>query len=113
MLNLEMISLRDRSIKSIEGPRVVHIEFECLKVGEIDTMNEKYYAEFLFTISWSENKLISVYDKQKDWNPMICIDNYIGKPEETIEYETLNNKSYTVIFEKRLIKVYIFLTMFN
>ena len=94
---------------SIRDQRVVHIEFECLKVGEIDTMNEKYYAEFLFTISWSENKLISVYDKKKDWNPMIYIDNVIGKSEEIVEYKLkpFKNNSCTVVFEKKLVKVFI------
>ena len=94
-------------IARVDAPRVVHVEFECLKIGDIDTMNEKYYAEFLFNVSWSENKLISEYDKKKDWNPMIFIDNIMGKADETIEYKTaINNSSgYTVITEKRVNKV--------
>lgn len=94
-------------IVRVNAPRVVHVEFECLKIGDIDTMNEKYYAEILFNINWTENKMISEYDKKKDWNPMIIIDNIMGKADETIEYKTaINNSSgYTVLTEKRLIKV--------
>ena len=100
----------DRSFNSNVGPRVVYVQYECLKVGEIDTLNEKYYAEYLFIISWNENKFISTYDKNKEWNPMVYIDNYIGNHEIMIEYETFhNNNSHTVIFEKRLVKVLIIL----
>ena len=94
-------------IVRVDAPRVVYVEFECFKIGDIDTMNEKYYAEFIFNVSSTENKMISEYDKNKGWNPIIFIDNIMGKADETIEYKTaINNSSgYTVITEKRVIKV--------
>lgn len=104
--NHQMVLNNYRAFNSNVGPRVVYIEYECLRVGEIDTMNQKYYAEYQFTFSWNENKQISFYDKRKDWNPLIFYDNFIGKPVEIIEYELKpfkNNSTYVI--EKKLVKV--------
>ena len=97
--NHEMVLNHYRAFNSNVSQRVVYIEYECLRVGEIDTMNQKYYAEYLFTFSWNENEHISFYDKRKDWNPLIFYDNFIGKPDEIEEYELKPKKTFYVIYE--------------
>ncbi len=89
------------------GPKTVYIDFEFTRIGEIDTMNEKYYAEVSFQLSWTENKLIEKYDRNKDWNPQISIENMFVKPDETIEYQTIVKDSSTIITEKRKVKGYL------
>ncbi len=42
--------------------RHVQVIIEFSRIGEIDTMNEKYTAEFYIEAKWIEKKSFDVYD---------------------------------------------------
>jgi hypothetical protein len=89
-----------------ENSRYVEIIIQFLKIGEIDTMNEKYQAEFNIESKWIENdKSIREYDPKKHWNPQLYIENAIQLTKEQINYEIENQDDGTVwIKEERNVK---------
>jgi hypothetical protein len=92
--------------------KIVYVDIEFTRIGEIDNVNEKFYADILILLSWKENFVIEQhYDKDKHWNPEIYIENLFSKPEETIEYFISIEGSVTFITEKRRIKVKTFRTI--
>jgi len=61
----------------------VEIRVRCIfsRVGEIDTLNERYTAEIFFEASWydKDHKNISKYDPQMGlFNPQLVVLNHIG-----------------------------------
>ena len=54
----------------------VQITFEILRIGEIDTMNEKFHGELRIDAKWIEyDTSIEKYDPDKHWNPKLFIEN--------------------------------------
>ncbi|CAF0867600.1 unnamed protein product [Didymodactylos carnosus] len=69
----------------------VEIRTRCifLRVGEIDTLNERYYGEILFEASWNDIKLKNktTYDPSVGhWNPNLVILNSIGDVKHETSY---------------------------
>ena len=85
--------------------KMVYIDVEFTKIGDIDTLNEKYFVDLSFQISWEENCLVKNYDKDIHWNPRIYVDNLFTTSEETTEYELFHHDTVTHIIEKRRLKV--------
>jgi hypothetical protein len=87
-------------------PRVVYVVVEFMRMGEIDTLNEKFHAELLIESRWVETEHIgNEYDPKRHWNPRLYIENAYMEPKEIIRYEMsrdLNNVLY--ITEKRVVK---------
>lgn len=95
-----------RNIQYIDSnTRTVYIDVEFTKIGDIDTLNEKYYIDLSFILSWEENGTIKNYDKNIHWNPEIFVDNLFSKSEDTVEYELFQHDSVTHVVEKRRLKV--------
>ena len=84
----------------------VEIVIEFVKIGEIDTMNEKYQAEFNIESKWIENdNTIIKYDPNKHWNPQLYIENALQLTKEQINYEIERKGDGTLwIIEKRNVK---------
>ncbi|CAF1312098.1 unnamed protein product [Adineta ricciae] len=105
---------------------VVHVRLVFLRIGEIDTLNERYQAhasiesrwtvshdKFLSTITATEQerlikgKSISL-DKyeQSHWHPQLYIENALGDLKEQIKYSAkINTKDQKIyICEHRIIK---------
>lgn len=57
--------------------KTVLVAIEFCRIGEIDTMNEKYHAEIQIETRWIENDVIDEYDAEKHWNPKLFIEKYI------------------------------------
>ena len=55
-------------------PRHVQVFVEFRRIGEIDTMNEKYQAEFVIEAKWTMADLGGDYNPHIDWNPQIYIE---------------------------------------
>jgi hypothetical protein len=56
--------------------RDVKITIEFLRIGEIDTMNEKYNAEIRIDAKWLEkDTTIEKYNPEQHWNPKLFIEN--------------------------------------
>jgi hypothetical protein len=59
-------------------------------VGEIDTLNERYYAEILFEASWQEPRLkgssTEIFDPAVYWTPELELMNGIGELRDEVAY---------------------------
>jgi hypothetical protein len=95
--------------------KVVHVMIEFLRIGEIDTMNEKYQAELYIESRWTDNSLVEeelkgksnlpIYDAKKHWNPQLVIENSLQEPKENIKYEvSKDNSGNLVVTEIRYVK---------
>ena len=47
---------------------------EFLRIGEIDTMGEKFNAEIYIEARWLEDDIISEYNIKTNWNPKLSIE---------------------------------------
>lgn len=65
-------------------------------MGEIDTLNERYYAEILFEASWEEPALKGATNRPFDpavyWTPELELMNGIGDLQDEILYTVYYNK---------------------
>ena len=93
------------SVIDISSPRTVQVTFEFTRIGEIDTINEKFNAEIYIESKWIETENIQSYDPEKNWNPQIYIENTLQEPKEKVKYslkkkcQLINNLN----FEKSII----------
>ena len=69
-----------------EQPRIVQVTVEFIKLGEIDTMNEKYSAEVLIESKWLEPEFITNYSLDRHWNPQLYIENALQDPKEKTKH---------------------------
>lgn len=102
---LKPISKMDSDLNNI---KFVEVFIQFVRIGEIDTMNEKYQAEVNIESRWITNEQLNgKYDPNLHWNPKIYIENAFQEPKEAIKYEvgkdSLNLNNYVVI-EKRNVK---------
>lgn len=75
----ETLVMENNFLKS--KPRDIYVRCIFSRVGEIDTLNERYTAEIFFEASWfdEEHKIGSKYDPQMGhFNPQLVILNHIG-----------------------------------
>lgn len=77
--------------------RYVQVTIEFVRIGEIDTMNEKYNAEIFIESKWIENNGILEYSPEKHWNPQLFIENALQEPKEKIKY-SLTRESIIIYF---------------
>ncbi len=92
--------------RNLDSPTKVHIRLMFLRVGEIDTLNERYQAHVAIEARWPidinnlspslssddqkrliEGKSISLLNyKESHWHPQLYIENAIGDLKEQIRY---------------------------
>ena len=85
--------------------RIVYVRIEFIRVGEIDTMNEKYNAEICIESKWiDEYTSFEGYNAEKDWNPKLYIENVLQIQKEKIQYKIMKQNGELWITETRLIK---------
>ena len=83
----------------------VIIDFNFIKIGEIDMMNDKYQAEVYIEAYWIANENIEKYDPAVHWNPLLYIENLVTESMHTIEYKmSYNENNQLIITEHRKIK---------
>ncbi|CAF1171349.1 unnamed protein product, partial [Didymodactylos carnosus] len=74
----------------LESVLATEIKVRCvfLRIGDIDTLNERYYAEVLFEASWTDPllKFETTYDPNVHWNPNLIIINSIGDQKRDVWY---------------------------
>jgi hypothetical protein len=119
------------TVSTMTKPKEVQIRVVFLRIGEIDTLNEKFYAEILVEAKWEEKRLQSEFsglsntnekdliDFAKYWNPGIYVENSL-KLDKMINYKirkeyahtstiTTNPLRYTYwMYEYQTIKGYFF-----
>jgi hypothetical protein len=88
--------------------RDVELRIIFFRIGEIDTLNEKFFAEILLEAKWQEPKVHTEFDTRpmkimntgvflkeekqlfqpnRYWNPKIYVENILSEPNETITYK--------------------------
>ena len=77
-------SLKDQQSLST---REVQISVQFLRIGEIDTINERYYAEINIESKWIDIGDLNNYDPKNNWNPKLYIENILLEPKEIIKYD--------------------------
>ncbi len=67
---------------------MVEIRAVFLKIGDIDTLNEKFYAEVFIEAKWVDFSLdaSSKYDPNIEWNPKLFVINSIGELKQEVWY---------------------------
>ncbi len=83
-----MIKNSDLETNLIEK-RTIQVYFEFIRIGEIDTMNEKYNAEICIESKWIEKDHIQNYNPEQHWNPQLFIENTLIEPKEKIKYKII------------------------
>jgi hypothetical protein len=92
-------------IKASAFPRQIWVRVEYVQIGDIDTVNEKYWAEVKIKSKWYDEGDFTQYDKKLHWNPKLYIENSIeDKLKEDIIYTVAREDGKTVVTENRLVK---------
>ena len=86
--------------------RYVQVLIQFLRIGEIDTMNEKYHAEIKIESKWVENEDIVEYDPKnyKYWNPKLYIENALEDTKQQITYDVQLENDKFIVTELRIVK---------
>jgi hypothetical protein len=84
--------------------KTVHVMVEFIRIGKIDNMREKYDAEIRYEATWTEYEMITNYDPNVYWNPMIYVENLLIKHTSAITYSLRQSDEATIITEIHNIK---------
>ncbi|CAF2527630.1 unnamed protein product [Rotaria sp. Silwood2] len=84
--------------------RPIEIRVRCIfsRVGEIDTLNERYTAEIFFEASWydEDHKIGTKYDPQMGhFNPQLIILNHLGDSLKHEKWYSINKTDHSNIIE--------------
>ena len=85
-------------------PRRVEVFIKFIRIGEIDTINEKYHSEIRIESKWVDDEIIIEYDKAKHWNPLLYIENSFKELKEEIQYNLNIENGVTLVTEIRKFK---------
>ena len=89
--------------------KTVFVRIEFLNFGEIDTMNEKFYAEVRIRSRWTHSgEKIDKFDKDKHWHPKLFIQNALSdKYQEEKNYVVKQmDDDQIIVTEVRSVKGY-------
>nr|CAX82639.1 putative Glra4a protein 175 [Schistosoma japonicum] len=90
----------------------VEVRVVFLKIGEIDTLKELYYADAFLQAKWREPKLdghtaeeLSITELEQYWNPLLYIDNILSETKDTQWIMAVRSENGEVyLMERRRIK---------
>lgn len=76
------------------------------RIGEIDTMNEKFVADITIESFWEDENVIGKYNESTDWNPNLLIDNILSENRKTTKYkvERIDERNTTKVTQIQSIK---------
>jgi hypothetical protein len=89
--------------------KIVHIRLEFVAIGDVDSVNEKYWAEVKIKSKWSHEGEVGEFDKKawKLWQPKLYIENALDdkfKEEVTYAVEKDSDGKNSIVTETRLAK---------
>ena len=78
------------------SPYLVKVRAVFLKVGDIDTLNEKFMAEAFIEASWIDSALDpeTNYNAELHWNPKLYVLNCLGDLKQQIWYNQYSISEY-------------------
>jgi hypothetical protein len=93
-----ILSGNNENDNSLIKTEPIEIRVRCIysRVGEIDTLNERYTAEIFFEASWYDQdyKIGSKYDPQMGhFNPQLVVLNHIG---DSLRHEVQKKKNFKI-----------------
>lgn len=91
-------------MNSTSYAKLVEVRIEFVSIGEIDTMNEKYQAEFRIRARWYDDEEIFEFDKRRHWYPKLFIENALNDVKEEFTYHVARVDDKTIITETRIAK---------
>lgn len=96
----------DEAVDTVQWPVQIRTSIEFLSIGEVDTLNEKFQAEVRIISKWFDNRADKKkYDRKKDWNPKLFIENAMHDVKEKIKYKIIMlDKDRREITETRMAK---------
>nr|CAH8821898.1 unnamed protein product [Trichobilharzia regenti] len=102
----------DESAQNRTEKVAVEVRVVFLKIGEIDTLKELYYADAFLQAKWREPRLdghtaeeLSITELEQYWNPLLYIDNILSETKETQWIMAVRSESGEVyLIERRRIK---------
>lgn len=73
-----------------------------LKIGDIDTLNEKFMAEAFIEAKWIDPELSpsTKYNPELNWNPKLYILNGLGEIKQQVWFNQFSISEYEKIAEK-------------
>ena len=96
-INFDVECFNKDSVNS-SSSNLVEIRAVFLKISDIDTIKETFYAEVFIEAVWlladADGKAVRDYNPNTDWNPNIYIANCLGELKEKIWYDHCPVKSY-------------------
>ena len=95
--------------------KTVEILFQFCRVGEIDTMNDKFQAEVYIESKWVDKLDGKEYDPEKSWNPQLYIENAIqtSKLKVTYKEKRLNTGLSEITEIRHVVGICCFMKLFK
>ena len=87
--NIKTTVLSDIHLNEMHMPIEIRVRCIFLRVGDIDTLNERYTGEIFFEISWYA-KDPKAEPQNNHFNPQLCVLNHIG---DSLRHDVSNLKS--------------------
>jgi hypothetical protein len=103
-LNIKLNGFMSENKKMNQVTVYVYLVF--LKIGEIDTVKERFQADAYIESYWNDSTVDYKvpFDPRKHWNPDLQIENSIGELKQEIRYKTKKVNGLCRIQEIRNIK---------
>ncbi|CAF2501908.1 unnamed protein product [Rotaria sp. Silwood2] len=96
------------TLPKVKPPREVSLRVKFIRLGEVSTLHEKFYAEVVIEARW-------LYDPETaSWNPNLYVKNALGDVKQEIASQLVNNldepvygdnKEYDIIYVWEIRKV--------
>jgi hypothetical protein len=85
---------------------VIYVCIVFLKIGEIDTVKERFQADAYIETHWDDDTVDPklAFDPRNHWNPELHIENAIGELKQEIRYKTRNINGKCRVYEMRNVK---------
>jgi hypothetical protein len=94
----------DNSPPTIFNKKTVHVSFEFLTIGEINTLEETFEASVNIECRWTMDDLTEdEFDARIHWNPQLYIDNAINI-KDNVSYEVIRENGLSLVTERREVK---------
>ncbi|RNA08901.1 expressed conserved [Brachionus plicatilis] len=90
-------------------PRQIETRVIFLRIGDINTVKERFFAEILVESRWEEPKLVFEFKKtelkekeitnyKKYWNPNIYVENVLDDSNQTVHYQAKKKRNLNIKF---------------
>ncbi|CAF0993094.1 unnamed protein product [Adineta steineri] len=95
-INMETKTKKINTLPKAKPPREVSLRVKFIRLGEVNTLHEKFYAEVVIEARW-------LYDPEAaSWNPNLYVKNALGDIKQEVAHELVNNLDEPVFVGDKL-----------